>query len=188
MKRTVAALAFTVSLILCLTGCLTAQTKAPEEASKASEPAKADAPPAKAPENKVVVEAVKPTPPTPAPQAPKLSVEELQARRQMEKELERDIGDYYALVKDRNVEKAVEMAPTDKQEALQTQLWQFIADFSVESFDLTDKKIDYAAKPPKANVNIVLTVYEARSVTPKKTPVSSQWLYNGGHWYILPTP
>jgi len=181
MNRFVRILALGAGFLLLLSSCEPlAQTKPSPEAQKPAAPA---APAAqKAPEAKPKA----PEPPPP-PAKPQLTLEDIQARRQVEKELERDVDAFYGYVKDRNVEKAVEMTPGANGEALKRQLWDFSAQYSVETYDLKDKKIDFDKKPYRAELSILLTVYENRSVTPKKMPVVSRWEYADGNWLILPT-
>lgn len=187
MKAIAKPLALCAGLALLLAGCApTAQTK-PEAAPPKPQAQAASAAPAAA--AKLPAPEAKPkAPEPPAPPAkPQLTLEDIQARRQIEKELERDVETYYGDLKDRNVEKAVEMTTPAAREALKKQLWEFNAQYTVETFDLKEKKIDFDKKPFRADVSMLLTIYEIRSVSPKKMPVASRWQYAGGNWLILPS-
>lgn len=169
MKRIVPVLVCGMVFGLLLQGCVGLPTQPAEEGQKSqANPQSKDEP------------QVKKAPPA------QLSIEEIQGRRQSEKELERDVEAYYNLVKERNVEKALESVVAYEQEKVQAELWQFIAQFSIENFDIKEKKIDFDAKPYKADVTVALTVYEARTVSPKKMPVSSHWQYADGRWLVRP--
>jgi hypothetical protein len=170
---------------LLLQGCVGVPTRPAEDGQKSSDPsagAQSQAGGSQSPSQSKA----KAEPQDKKAPAPQLSIEEIQGRRQIEKELERDVETYYNLVKDRNVEKALESVVTNEQEKVQAELWQFISQFTIENFDIKEKKIDFDAKPYKADVTVSLTVYEARTVSPKKKPVSSRWQYAGGRWLVRP--
>ncbi len=122
--------------------------------------------------------------PAPEVKKPQVTVEQAQQRRLLEKELERDATEYWVLVKERNVEKAIKYVVADKREEVQKSLWRFISVYRVESADLKDKNVGYPVIKDKGNTSFSVTLYDKKTASFKNKEFNQQWKYLDGRWYL----
>ncbi|PLX40405.1 MAG: hypothetical protein C0608_09235 [Deltaproteobacteria bacterium] len=193
----------TAILILCalttLLGCMASTDKevvkvdeAPPQVETKSQEAKA--PEGDAPKWRVVeLEAekapappIKKGPPPPSPAEPeRLTLEESQRRRALERELGEAVKEYWQLLERRNVTKAVEYVEAMERENKQQELYKYIAKKKVNSFDVDSTTIDFEADPASATINGILTDFARDSVAPDRSTVKQWWLYAEGGWKLV---
>lgn len=153
-----------VSLLLVLSGCASPEAARVEE--KPAAPAVAQ--------------------PKAKEQKPSPTVVDIQTRRQLEKELERDVSSYFKLITERNVDGAVRHVHPDAKTSVQNDLWQLLADYNVENFEVISKAVDFEGKSPKAAVRTVLIVYQKNVVSPQRKEIGTNWVRQDDQWLIRP--
>jgi len=119
-----------------------------------------------------------------APERP-LTVEEQQARRETEKNLDYAVLDFYKLVADRNVDEALTYAIEAWREPLRAQLWALNNAYKLSSVDIATKHIAWEGLP-EAEVTMTLSVYEKGSVTPIRKEMTDRWRLAGDRWFLIP--
>ncbi|PLX39927.1 MAG: hypothetical protein C0609_12830 [Deltaproteobacteria bacterium] len=162
----------------------------PEVMTKGSEER---APSEDKPKWKVVELEAKPTPapavkksPPPPPEEPKrLTLEEAQRRRALERALGDAVADYWQLLERRNVTKAVEYVEEAAREAKRQELYKYIAKKKVNSFDVEHTEIDYAKDPASATISGTLTDFARDSVAPDRSELKQFWIYAEGGWRLI---
>lgn len=184
MKRFVWAVPLTLTLTLALSGCMLAP-------SATTEPS-ATPPPAAVPSAGVPT-----VPGTTPPAAPKtaqakaaaeakpLTMEEVQARRDMEKLLDETVTEYWKLVAEKNVQEALTHVIEAYREVVRNELYQFNAAYRLTGTDLLSKSMQYEGMP-QADVTVALTVFEKTSVVPVRKEAVQTWRYAGGRWLVVP--
>ena len=114
------------------------------------------------------------------------SVADIQAKRQMERELDRDHNAFLKRMSERNVDAALEFVIPESRPKMQTDLWHFMADYSFDNFEVISKSMNLSAKEPTAEVKAVLVVYQKNVVAPAKKEYSTKWKRTGDKWLIVP--
>lgn len=147
-----------LALALGAGGCATAPALAPA--------------PAPAPESK----------PAPPP-APALDVRE---ERQLTKDLLRDAGEYYRLLREKNVEQASIYVLPEQRKAFQDDLWEFVARYRIESADVASTQLFPQPDGVMAKMKVIRTLFEKASVVPQKSEVWMTWRRAGDRWVIVP--
>jgi hypothetical protein len=121
---------------------------------------------------------------TPATSMPTpLSVEEQQARREMEAALLRDAREYYKRVMAKDVDGALELVVPEGRKVQQGKIWAFLSQYRVESSDLISQEI-YFRGTPEAKVKMGMTVFSKRAVVPEKQEEILVWIYRDGRWLV----
>lgn len=115
-----------------------------------------------------------------------LTVDQIAERRNIERELERDYTAYLKRVSERNVSAAIEYAAPEAREAKQTELWQFIAEYSFDNFEIVEKNVTYGANSVDADVKAILVVYQKNVVAPSKKEYVTKWRRVGDKWQLKP--
>ena len=120
------------------------------------------------------------------PDKPVTTVTEAQTKRQLERELDRDVTGYHKKLVERNVDDALEYVIPEARAAKQADLWQFFSEYSVENFEIVQKDIDFKASSPRAVVKASLIVYQKNVVNPQRKEQVSTWVRIGDKWFLQP--
>lgn len=161
------------AMVFWVAGCVSMAepvTEKPEAAPAAAETAPAESRPGTAVE--------------PKPPAPQLSVEQIQARRELETALDQDVEEYLKRVASRNVDSALEFVEPSRREKVQKELWAFLSNYSVENCEVLEREVSHEGTPG-ARVVVQLTVFEKRSVVPQRQRVEQRWSRVDDRWLLL---
>ncbi len=115
---------------------------------------------------------------------PSLTVEEIRRRRELERKLDRRVKEYWALVKERNVNKAIGFVGEANSEEVKNALWRFLADYRIEAVDITEKFVDYRAEETLAKIETTLTVFKKGVVSAELKEMPTFWELKEGVWVI----
>lgn len=115
-----------------------------------------------------------------------LTLEEIQSRREIEKELDRDHAAYLKAISERNVEGALSFVPAENRAAMQTELWRFLAEYNFDNWEVTSRKVEYAKGATVAKIEAILVVYQKNVVAPQKYPHETKWRRVGDMWLLVP--
>jgi hypothetical protein len=135
--------------------------------------------------------------PRPAPEAPKPVAEaprppepalDPRVARQLSNELVRDVTEYYRLLKEKRVEQATAYASMDRRQALQDELWGFVARYTLSSADIATHELHPTANTVVGKVKVYLTLFGRDSVVPERTEAWTTWEHRQGRWVLLPRP
>jgi hypothetical protein len=112
-------------------------------------------------------------------------MEEVQARRDMEKLLDETVVGYWKLVAEKNVQEALVHVLEAYRETVRNELYQFNAAYRLTGTDILAKTMRYDGLP-QAEVSVALTVFEKTSVVPVRKEAVQTWRYAAGRWLVVP--
>lgn len=136
-------------------------------------------------------------PPAPAVQATPPAATEAKAaaapaaldpreERQLSKDLIRDVEQYYRLLREKNVEEASSYVDPQYRQAYQDDLWTFVANYAIESAQVTSHQFFPQVDGVMAKVKVARTLFDKGSVVPKKSEIWMTWNRKDGRWVIRP--
>jgi hypothetical protein len=184
MRKTLVVLAAATFLTIFAAGCTAVGTSAGVQADGGGAPPQAAAPSAAQPSSAVPAPAE--TPPkeavVAAAPAERLSVEEVQKRRELETTLRSSFESFWSLIKQKNVDSAIELVALERREEIRNEFYRFVAKYNVTRYDITDLVGNFGTTSD-SEVSGIVMVYEKGTVTPIKKEIFQRWKQSG-KWYL----
>lgn len=180
MRKTLVNFAAVAFLMIFSAGCTSVGVSAGVKFEAGGDPPKAEAPAAQA--SPAAAPAPAEAAPAPPPPSDRLSVEEVQKRRELETTLRASFENFWGLVKQKNVDSAIEMVSPERREDIRNEFYRFIAKYSVTRYDIADLVGNFGT-PSDSEISGYVMVYEKGTVTPVKKDIFQRWKFNG-KWYL----
>ncbi len=129
---------------------------------------------------------VTPAPVAEAPAPPPAPALDPRVKRQLVKDLLRDVADYYELLRYKDVERASQYVDAAGRRAYADGLWELVAAYEVQGADVQSYELYPQPDGVLAKVKVVRTLFAKRSVVPERSEVWMTWVHQGARWVLRP--